>query len=101
MKIGPLENKPAVAGTAGERKAKVAESVVSTAAGDAPEPSAKVELSAAGSAIASALADGSFDAQKVERVSRAIREGTYRIDAEAIADKLIGNSRELLEAGRN
>lgn len=101
MKIGPLENKPALAGTAGERKTKVADPVAGSAASGTPEPSAKVELSAAGSAIASALADGSFDAQKVERLSRAIREGTYRIDAEAIADKLIGNSRELLESGKD
>lgn len=96
MKIVPLESKPAVAGTAGERKARATES-----AGGAPEPSAKVELSAAGSAIASVLADGSFDAQKVERISRAIRDGSYRINAEAIADKLIANSRELLESGKN
>ncbi|MBE7417792.1 MAG: flagellar biosynthesis anti-sigma factor FlgM [Ideonella sp.] len=100
MKIGPLENKPAVAGTAGERKSKAAEPAVTATSGGAPEPSAKVELSAAGSAIASVLADGSFDAQKVERLSRAIREGTYRIDAEAIADKLISNTRELLEGGK-
>jgi negative regulator of flagellin synthesis FlgM len=94
MKIGPLENKSAVANTASNRKAKVGGDAATPAA---PEPSTKVELSATGAALANGVADGTFDAQKVERLSRAIREGTYRVDAEAIADKLIANSRDLLQ----
>ena len=92
MKIGPLENKAALAPDNVDRRP-----ATDTAAASAnPEPSAKVELSAAASVITSGLADGSFDAKKVERISRAIREGTFTIDAEAIADKLIANAGELL-----
>jgi negative regulator of flagellin synthesis FlgM len=91
MKIGPLENKANLATPATDRKAPASGTQAAS-----PEPSAKVELSAAAGVLASVGTDGSFDAQKVERLSRAIREGTYRIDAEAIADKLIGNARELL-----
>jgi len=47
------------------------------------------------------LADGSFDAQKVERLTRAIREGQYTIDPHAIADRLLANARELLDRGSN
>jgi negative regulator of flagellin synthesis FlgM len=94
MKIGPLENKSTLATPATDRKAQAGATPAS-----APEPSAKVELSAAASEIAGGLADGSFDAQKVERLSRAIREGSFRIDADAIADKLLANARELLARG--
>jgi negative regulator of flagellin synthesis FlgM len=96
MKIGPLENKSALAATANDRKAKPGDAATPAA----PEPSTKVELSATGSALATGLADGSFDAEKVERLSRAIRDGTYRIDAEAIADKLIANTHDLLQNGK-
>jgi negative regulator of flagellin synthesis FlgM len=96
MKIGPLENKASLAAPATDRKAPAG-----GAQPAAPEPSAKVELSAAASVLASVSADGAFDAQKVERLSSAIREGTYRIDANAIADKLVANARELLNRGSN
>lgn len=96
MKIGPLDNKPPLAGPAAERKAPAAPTSATT-----PEPSAKVELSAAAGVLASGLAEGSFDAEKVERLSRAIRDGTYRIDADAIADKLLANARELIQRGSN
>jgi negative regulator of flagellin synthesis FlgM len=95
MKIGPIENKANLATPATDRKAPANGSAA------APEPSAKVELSAAASVLTQVGSDGSFDAQKVERLSRAIREGTFRIDADAIADKLIANARELLNRGSN
>lgn len=98
MKIGPLDNKSTLAAAGADRKAKPAEAQATPAA---PEPSAKVELSATGSAIASSLADGTFDAGKVERLSQAIRDGGYRIDAEAIADKLIANARDLIPRGKH
>jgi negative regulator of flagellin synthesis FlgM len=51
------------------------------------------------SSAARALLEGGeagFDAAKVQRVRDAIANGTYQIDAGAIADKLIANARELL-----
>src|SRR5262245_59184728 len=75
MKIGPLENKSTLAPASTDRKPAPGGAAPSSS----PEPSAKVELSAAASVIASGLADGSFDAQKVERLSRAIRDGQYQI----------------------
>jgi negative regulator of flagellin synthesis FlgM len=95
MKIGPLDNKANLATPATDRKAAAGTQAA------APEPSAKVELSSTVSVLASVGSDGSFDAQKVERLSRAIRDGSFRIDADAIADKLIANARELLNRGAN
>lgn len=95
MKIGPLENKPAagVERPAGsERKADVSKS----GPGASSAASAKVELSATAAALSTDAAEGSFDQAKVERIAQAIRDGSYQINADAIADKLISNAQELL-----
>lgn len=48
-------------------------------------------------ALETSLAEVSgFDAAKVEAIKLAISEGRYTINAEAIADKLIASTRELL-----
>ena len=42
--------------------------------------------------------EGVFDADKVQRISDAIREGKFTVNPDAIADKLIANAQELLGA---
>ena len=96
MKIGPLENKSAPAPASADRKPATGGAAT---ASPSPEPSAKVELSAAASVIAQGLADGSFDAQKVERLTRAIRDGHYQIDPQVIAERLLANARDMLDRG--
>lgn len=100
MKIGnPLDKAglapatPARAGDAGAAKAK--------AAGESAPTSSTVELSTAASALlrsseAAQSANAVFDAGKVERISNAINQGQYTVNAEAIADKLLANAQELL-----
>lgn len=92
MKIGSLDKQLPVTPVAGERKA------AGTAAGTtgAATSSAKVAISPEASALAATAGDGSFDAAKVERVSQAIKDGSYKVNPEAIADKLIANAQELL-----
>ncbi len=98
MKIGnPLDK---AAGGVGSTKAEAASTTSTKAAGkttslDVSE-SAKVTLSNAAADLLSG-ADPAFDAQKVSKVKQSIDDGSYQIDPEAIADKLIANSRELLE----
>jgi negative regulator of flagellin synthesis FlgM len=89
MKIGPLDSKPAVTQPA-ERKS----SSVPTTPG--AEPSAQVALSTAATALSSSSTEASFDAKKVERIAQAIRDGKFKVNPEAIADKLIVNAQELL-----
>lgn len=90
MKIGSLEAKTAVPAPASERKTGVAP------AGNPAEASAKVELSPAAALLVKVADDPTFDAEKVERIAAAIRDGKFQINPEAIAEKLIVNAAELL-----
>ncbi|MDE2612711.1 MAG: flagellar biosynthesis anti-sigma factor FlgM [Burkholderiales bacterium] len=89
MKIGPLEAKPLAPASGTERKP-------ASAATGAAEPSAKVELSGAASALAGAAADPTFDTAKVQRIAGAIRDGKFEVNPGVIADKLIANAQDLL-----
>lgn len=60
------------------------------------DPSAKIELSSAASTLLDKQSTADFDAEKVARVSQAIDNGTFKINPEVIADKLISNATELL-----
>ncbi|WP_298832747.1 flagellar biosynthesis anti-sigma factor FlgM [uncultured Piscinibacter sp.] len=64
-------------------------------AAGAADPSAKVELSGAVDLMAG-KGTADFDAEKVERMSESIADGSYKVNAELIADKLIANAQELL-----
>jgi negative regulator of flagellin synthesis FlgM len=88
MKIGPLETKPTAAPAATERKAQ-------GATPSSAEPSAHVALSSA-ALSANDGADGTFDAEKVQRIAQAIKDGKFQVNPEVIADKLIANAQELL-----
>ena len=59
---------------------------------------AKVELSTAAASLLTGAkgAPAEFDAEKVTRISQAIADGTFRVNAGAIADKLIANAQEVL-----
>ena len=90
MKIGPLDSKPSALPVNGERKTASANAGSSSA-----EPSAKVELSSA-ALMGTDNAEGTFDSEKVKRIAQAIKDGQFKINPEAIADKLISNAQELL-----
>ena len=67
------------------------------AAGAESGAGVEVRLSAAASSLlGAATADADFDADKVARISQAIDNGSYKVNAEVIADKLIANAQELL-----
>lgn len=98
MKIGnpadkrsltPVESTPA---KAKDEAAKAAQTPSNAAA----DPSAKVQLSDAAAKLMSGADSAVFDGEKVERISQAIADGSYKVNAEAVADKLIANAQELL-----
>jgi negative regulator of flagellin synthesis FlgM len=91
MKIGPFDPKITPPPVGGDRKA-------GAPAKEAPAgPSATVDLSASAALKLDPNGEGSFDAAKVERIAQAIRDGQLKINAGAIADKLIANAQELLD----
>ena len=91
MKIGPTDQS-AFIGTPAVTERKPAPGRVQ----GQPEvvQSTRVDLSENVSIQASG--EGSFDQAKVDRISQAIRDGTFKVNSGAIADKLISNAQELL-----
>ena len=68
-----------------------------SAGGPAPAASATVKLSAAAQVLLDGGGGSGFNAEKVDRMRKAISDGTYKVNAEAIADKLIANAQDLLK----
>jgi negative regulator of flagellin synthesis FlgM len=107
MKIGNPADKPvapAVTGTAAAaaEAAKTGSAAPGAAAvASGPDASAKVELSSTASTLLSGGASGEFDADKVAKVGESIANGSFKVNPEAIADKLIANAQELLSKVRS
>jgi negative regulator of flagellin synthesis FlgM len=100
MKIGQTGAAPAISQVAGN-SAGTGESHGTAKAGKAgaPAPASNTGTSVKLSNTAKALLDGTdggFDQAKVDRVRQSISDGTYKINPEAIADKLIANAQEVL-----
>lgn len=64
----------------------------------AADAGSQVELSSTASSLIAGAGseDGSFDTEKVSRIAKAIEEGKFTINADAIADKLIANASEMV-----
>lgn len=106
MKIGNPADTPAVpqatTAVAGTRPTP-ADAGKAQGAGAEPsaitnEPSAQVALSSTASTLMQGATGVSaeFDAEKVARISQSIADGSFKVNPEAIADKLIANAQELL-----
>ena len=94
MKIGSHDNnKPVTPATTGATNTAGAKG--KDAAKALPEASATVALSPVANVLVNET-NADFDAEKVSRIAQAIRDGKFKVNAEAIADKLIGNAKELL-----
>ena len=102
MKIGNPAEKPIALPTPGTQAAAAESSKAGHAHSAAPaaahgtDPSATVALSSTASTLLSGGTSSEFDADKVARMSEAIAGGTFKVNAGAIADKLIANAQELL-----
>ena len=96
MKIGPLPDSRAVVGNAGLPKpgqgasSNAVTAKVSTSKG-VPVTVSDLALSVRNPGV------GDIDMAKVDSVRTAIANGTYSVNAEAIADKLLSNAKEMLQ----
>ena len=105
MKIGQKPELPGAVGQPGPAKpAKAPVSAAEGATKDAQAASAAgvpVTVSTAARALdQTSRAAGDFDAGKVKSVRAAIEKGTFSVDAEAIADKMLSNAQEILSRVR-
>ena len=98
MKIGKPAEKPAPAAvTNGHASTNGAAHAAQARSGAVkPDASATIELSSTASTLLSSGSSAEFDVEKVSRISKAIEGGTFKINPEAIADKLISNAKEVL-----
>lgn len=105
MKIG---NNPDIASTlsqaaAARQQAKAAAPAAETASQGAARATAAgvpVTLSATARGVADSRSTADFDAGKVKAVKAAIENGSFKVDAEAVADKLLANAYETLSRAR-
>ena len=102
MKIGNTAATPGVAPVANATTAQP-DTVGTTKSGKAgpgaaatSQASATVKLSSTAADLLDGAADATFDQTKVEQVKQSIADGSYKVNPEAIADKLIANAQELL-----
>jgi len=100
MKIGHPADKPLPAPAAGpaapaDAGAKASAGVQAAGAAQV-DASATVALSSTASTLLSGGTSAEFDADKVARISAQLADGSFKVNPEAIADKLIANAQELL-----
>jgi negative regulator of flagellin synthesis FlgM len=102
MKIGSPADKPLPAAALGTpaAPAEAAKQGAVHAAGAAVDASATVALSSTASTLLSTGGASEFDADKVARISAQIADGSFKVNPDAIADKLIANAQELLSKVR-
>lgn len=97
MKIGNLTDAAApLASAPAAEPARAGRAAPAAPAAGAPDESAKVALSSTAESLRTGSAGTDFDADKVARVAQAIAAGTFKVNPEAIADKLIANAQEVL-----
>ena len=99
MKIGHPADKPLPAPAAGTpaapAEAAKAAPVHASAASNV-DASATVALSSTASTLLAAGSSSEFDADKVARIAAQVADGSFKVNPEAIAAKLIANAQELL-----
>jgi negative regulator of flagellin synthesis FlgM len=105
MKIGhnPDTANALTQAAAAKQQAKAPAPAAQDAAKDASRTAAAgvpVTLSQAARSMDVARGASDFDAGKVKAVKSAIEKGTFKVDAEAVADKLLANASETLLRSR-
>lgn len=79
-----------------------AEAAAASGAAAAAQPQAGVTVTLSSSATQALSGSGNndvFNADKVEAMKAAIADGSFKVNAEAIADKMLSNAAEMLNSG--
>jgi len=89
---------------AAERPTAGAEAAAAAGAAAKPQPSAGVTVTLSSSTTQALTGAGGgssdvFNSEKVEAMKAAIANGSFQVNAEAIADKMLSNAAEMLSSG--
>lgn len=97
---GPQKAPPAPA--AGAENGAAAGAVAGASAAAKPQAGVTVTLSSASQAMSAVGSTGSdvFNAEKVEAMKLSIADGSFKVNPEAIADKMLSNAAEMLGRAR-
>lgn len=101
MKIQALSEAALAATQAATRSGRAGEAPGTPGAAAAPEAGTPVTVSAAARSLDAASAGSGIDSAKVAAVKAAIANGTFTVDAGAIADKMLSNAQEMLTRVRS
>lgn len=100
MKVGNPEATTPVSGVGTARTGTPANATngkaAASGAATGAEASAQVELSATAADLLAGAETSDIDMEKVDRISKQIADGTFTVNPEAIADKMLANAQELL-----
>lgn len=108
MKIGQTPDISDLAASAAKTAAgasSAAATAAKAAANATPDPAAvkqsgvSITVSSLTRSLETSGASGSFDADKVAAMKSAIADGSFKVDPEAIADKLLSNAQQVLRKG--
>jgi len=107
MKIGQKPELPGALAQAAPAKqqakaaAQAAGGLAASASSAAAAAGVPVTLSSAAKALEQTSRNqGDFDAGKVKAVRSAIENGTFKVDAEVVADKMLANTQEFIARAR-
>lgn len=97
MKIGSTSSPAADAAALARANAEAGAAAAKARGGpQGADAASSVQLSSTAAGLLAGTSAPEFDAAKVERMKQAIADGSFKVNAEAIADKLIANAQELL-----
>ncbi len=102
MKIGQQPDiTPALGQAAQSATSKAGQATAPVAKNDRKAPGVGVTVSSQARALEQASSAADVDLEKVNAVRQAIDKKSYVVNAEAIADKLLANAREMLDRSRD
>ncbi|MDD0840138.1 flagellar biosynthesis anti-sigma factor FlgM [Curvibacter sp. HBC61] len=99
MKIGQTPDIPVALTTTGAQVAGQGAAAPPVKKSGNSGSGASVSVSSLAKSLGSGSSDSDMDMDKVAAVKSAIDNGTYKVNAGAIADKLLSNAQEILSRG--
>ncbi|HEX4510726.1 MAG TPA: flagellar biosynthesis anti-sigma factor FlgM [Burkholderiaceae bacterium] len=100
--VGQINSTPAIdAINAQDRKSQASTRAPASAPSAAVESSTQVAISPEASALSEASDDPTFDAAKVASMQKQIQDGTFKVNAGNIADKMLATAQETLQRGNS